>query len=60
MVVFSGFYESPGPPLPVNVRPVLYRRCDGHQNGQPSKEGVFCIVVLLIVALATAGAIRSE
>jgi hypothetical protein len=46
--------------LPVNVRPVLYRRCDGHQNGQPSKEGVFCIVVLLIVALATAGAIRSE
>ena len=59
MAVFSGFYESPGPPSSGNVRGIVPPHRDGHQNGQQS--GYICsIIVVLIIALAAAGAIWSE
>ncbi len=58
MVVFSGLYESPGPPPSGNARGIVPPHRDDHRNG--IKVGIFCIFAVLIVALATAGAIRSE
>ena len=43
----------------LEMRAVSYRRI-GIAIKTASKVGTFCIVVLLIVTLATAGAIRSE
>ena len=53
MAAFSGFFESQGPPPSCDARGTLPAHCNGHQNGQQSR--VFCIVILLIVALAAAG-----
>jgi hypothetical protein len=58
MVAFSGFYESYKPPPSSDARGVAPPHCDGHQNGQQSMY--MFIIVELIVALAAAGAIRSE
>ncbi len=59
MVVFSGFYESHEPPPLGNARGIVPPHRDGYQTGQQS--GYMCsIIVGLIVALAAAGAIRSE
>jgi len=51
MVAFSGFNESHKPPPLGDVRGIAK---------WPAKGGVFCIVVLLIVALAAPRAIHSE
>ena len=53
MVAFSGFYESHKPPPLGEVRGIVPAHHHGH-------GGVFCIVVLFAVALAAAGAIRSD
>jgi len=59
MVAFSGFYESHNPPPSGGARGIVPPHCDGYQNSQQS--GYMCsIIVGLIVALAAAGAIRSE
>jgi len=36
MVVFSGFYESHGPPPSGDVRGIVPPHCHGHRNGQQS------------------------
>jgi len=54
----GGHGESHKPPPLGDANSILPAHRGGHQNA--SKVGVFCIVVLLIVALAAAGAIRSE
>jgi hypothetical protein len=33
MAVFSGFYESPGPPLSGNARGIIPPQPDDHRNG---------------------------
>jgi hypothetical protein len=48
MAAFSGFNESHKPPSSSDAR------------DSASEEGTFCIIVLLIVIMATAGAIRSK
>ena len=58
MAAFSGFFESHEPPSLVDARGILPAHCNDHRTA--SKEGTFCIIVLLIVALAAAGAIHSE
>ena len=58
MAAFSGFYESHEPPPSGDARGILPLHRDGHQNGH--KEGTFCNVGVLFVAMAAAGAIRSE
>ena len=58
MVAFSGFYESHEPSPSGDARGIVPPHRGGHQNGQ--QVGTFCIIVELIVALAAAGAIRSE
>jgi len=59
MVAFSGFYESHEPPPLGDASGIVPPHCHGHQNDQQS--GYICsIMVGLIVALAAAGAIRSE
>ena len=58
MVAFSGFYESHEPPPSGDARGIAPPHRDGHQNGQQS--GYMFIILELIVALAAAGAIRSE
>ncbi len=58
MAAFSGFFESHEPP-PRAMLVVSYRRI-AMAIEMASKAGVFCIVVLLIVALAVAEAIHSE
>jgi hypothetical protein len=50
MAVFSGLYESPGQ---------IHRAMRGVFK-IAIKVGIFCIIAVLIVALAAAGAIRSE
>ena len=60
MAAFSGFYEIHKPSPLGDMRGIVpvHRHRHRHQNGQ--QKGVFWIIVLLIVALAAAGAIRSE
>jgi hypothetical protein len=58
MAVFSGLYESPGPPLSGDARGIVPPHRDGHQNSQ--QRGTCFIIIELIVALAAAGVIRSE
>ena len=36
MAAFSGFYESPGPPLLVNALGIVLPHCNDHRNGQQS------------------------
>ncbi len=57
MVVFSGFHESHEPPPLGDVRGLVHR-CIAIKMA--SKVGTCCIIVVLIVALAADGAIRSE
>ncbi len=58
MAAFSGFYESPRPPLSGDACDIVSLHCNDHQNGHQS--GYIMLVVLFAVALAAAGAIRSE
>jgi hypothetical protein len=58
MAAFSGFYVSHEPPPSGNARGIVPLHRDGHQNGQ--QRGYICIVGVLIVAMAAAGAIRSN
>ncbi len=58
MAVCSGFYESHETPPSGNARGIVPPHPDEHRMA--SKEGTFCIVVLLIVAMVAAGAIRSD
>jgi len=37
VVAFSGFQESPGPPLSINALSIVLPHCDGHQNSQQSR-----------------------
>jgi hypothetical protein len=55
MVAFSGFYESHEPPPSGDARGIAPPHRDGHRNGQQSGY-----MFIMIVALAAAGAIRSE
>ena len=36
MAVFSGLYESPGPPQSGDARGIVLPHCDDHQNGHQS------------------------
>ncbi len=45
MVVFSCFYESPGPPLLGDVRGIVPPHCDDHQNGHQSGYIIHCCFV---------------
>jgi len=45
MAVFSGFYESPGPPPSVDVRGKVPPHCDDHQNGHQSGYIIHCCFV---------------
>jgi len=58
MAAFSGFYESPGLPPSGDACDIAPAHRHNHQNGQQS--GHIYIDVLFAVALAAAGAIRSE
>ena len=58
MVAFSGFFESHKPPPSGNACSILPRHHMAIETA--SIVGVLCIIVLLIVALAAAGPIRSE
>ena len=58
MVAFSGFCESREPPPLGNALGIVPSHRHGHQNGQQS--GYMLIVVTFAVALAAAGAIRSD
>jgi hypothetical protein len=58
MAAFSGFYESHKPPPSEDARGIVPVHCYGHET--TSKVGSFCIVVPFAVALAAAGAIRSD
>ena len=58
MAAFSGFYENHEPPLLGDACGIVPPHRDGHQNGQ--KIGRCPIIVMLIVALAAAGAIWSK
>ncbi len=55
MVVFSGFYESHEPPPSGDTRGIAPPHRDVHRNGQQSGY-----MFIMIVAMAAAGAIRSE
>jgi hypothetical protein len=41
IAAFSGFYQSPGPPLPGNAQDIVPAHHHGHQNGQQSWS-IFC------------------
>jgi hypothetical protein len=41
MVAFSGFYESPGPPLSGDARGIVLTHRHGHRNGQ-QRGGACC------------------
>jgi hypothetical protein len=58
MVAFSGFYESHEPSPSGDSRSIVPPHHSGHQNGQ--QVGTFCIILVLIVTLAAAGAIWSK
>ncbi len=58
IVAFSGFYESHEPPSSGDARG-RYRRI-ATAIEMAIKVGTFCIIAVLIVTLAAAGAIRSE
>jgi hypothetical protein len=58
MAASSGFFQSPGPPSLGNARGIVPAHRCGHQNGQQSCP--FFVIVSFAVALAAAGAIRSE
>ena len=60
MVVFSGFYESHKEPPPLGDVHGIVHRCITMASKMASKVGTCCIIVVLIVALAADGAIRSE
>ena len=58
MAAFSGFKESHKPPPLGDVCGIVSAHHHGHRNGQ--QRGGGWIVVLFAVALAAAGATRSE
>jgi len=58
MVAFSGFCESHKPSPLGDALGIIPPHHHGHQNGQQS--GYMLIVVTFAVALAAAGAIRSN
>ena len=58
MAVFSGSYESPGPPPLGDVGSIVPPHHDGHRNGH--QMGTYHIIVLFAVALAAAKGIRSK
>ncbi len=45
MAVFSGLYESPGPPPSGDVRGIVPPHCDDHRNGQQSGHIIHCCFV---------------
>jgi len=45
MAVFSGFYESPGPPLLGDVRGIILPHHNDHQNGHQSGYIIHCYFV---------------
>ena len=55
MAVFSGLYESPGPPPSGDARSIVPPHRDDHRNGHQSEY-----IVVLFAVLAAAKAIRSE
>jgi hypothetical protein len=58
MVAFSGFYESHEPPPSGDARGIVLPHRHGHQNGQ--QRGGMLLIVVFIVFLAAAGAIRTS
>ena len=58
MVMFSGFYESPGPPPLDNACGIVPPHRDDHQNGHQS--GYIVIHGAVAVALVAAEVIRSK
>jgi hypothetical protein len=47
MAVFSGLYESPGPPPSGDARGIVPPHCDGHRNGHQSgyiNTSLFCLL----------------
>jgi len=46
MAVFSGLYESPGPPPSGDVRGMVPPHCDDHQNGHQSGYIIVLFAVL--------------
>ena len=59
MVAFSGFYESHKPPPAGDAHGIVLPHRHGHGNGQ-QRGGGMLLIVLFIVFLVAAGAIRSE
>ena len=57
MAVFSGFYESPGPPPSGDVHRIVLLHRDDHRNGHQSGHIIHCC--LFAIALAAAGVMQS-
>ena len=50
MAVFSGFYESPGPPRSGNVRGIVPPHRDDRRNGHQSCSQPPPILLVIIIA----------
>ena len=60
MAALIGFYESHEPPPSGDARGLVPPHATAIEMASTSKMGTFCIFFLFAVALAAAGAIRSE